>query len=57
MKGLFALLLLVGGLTVVSTGCNSRPDPRENPEFNEETYSDPSNVLGTMGDGTKVPAK
>jgi hypothetical protein len=57
MKGLFALLLLVGGLTVVSTGCNSRPDPRENPEFNEETYSDPSNVLGTMGDGPKVPAK
>ncbi len=35
-----ALCLLLATFTV-SVGCNSKPDPRDNPDFNEASAEDP----------------
>ncbi len=43
VSGILAALALVFVL-----GCNSKPDPKDSPEFNNETYSDPNAVLNTM---------
>ena len=53
MKSCLAVLS-VCFLLIGLCGCNSRPDPRENPDFNEEAYSDPGAVLSTMKGGPKT---
>lgn len=52
MKSFVGVLTICVGL-IGLCGCNSRPDPRENPEFNEEAYNDPGTVLSTMEGGPK----
>ena len=32
----------------VSSGCNSKPDPKANPDFHEETMADPGAVMKQM---------
>ena len=47
MIGLF-LSVLVAAVPILG-GCNKRPDPRDNPDFNEEAI-DPSTIqMGDMG--------
>lgn len=51
MKWLFALIVGFAPL-LVSVGCgDSRPDPRANPDFDEEAYSDPGAAALQMQQG------
>lgn len=57
MRHLLGVLLVCFPL-VLSVGCGeSRPDPRENPEFDEESFADPdpANLPGMGDDGALLP--
>lgn len=45
MRKTIFTLILVPFLTVLTLGCGpSRPDPRENPDFNEDALNDPDAI-------------
>lgn len=51
MRILMTLVLAFMPL-VLFTGCGeSRPDPRANPDFDEEAYNDVNKMPGVDGDG------
>lgn len=47
---MYRSLVAVCGIVALAltVGCGGRPDPKANPEFNNQTYSDPDAVRGTM---------
>ncbi len=53
-------LLSIAGMMPTMIGCNKRPDPKANPDFNAENL-DPSKVqmkpIGGPGDSAKTPKK
>lgn len=48
MRWLFCFWMALAPL-LVANGCGpSRPDPRANPDFDEEAYSDPNQAMQRM---------
>jgi hypothetical protein len=50
---------IMSGLILAMFGCflgcgPTRPDPRDNPDFDEEAWSDPNIAVKRMGEGPKV---
>lgn len=41
MKKVVSFFLSISIVTATFCGCNSRPDPKANPNFNTESYNDP----------------